>query len=70
MRQCRVIEVFSIAFPTADRARVAALKPPVHIFGHVHPSYGTRELDGTRFYNAALCDGEGGPVNAPHVIDL
>lgn len=52
------------------RARVAALRPPIHIFGHVHPSYGARELGGTRFYNAALCDGEGAPVNAPHVIDL
>lgn len=52
------------------RARVATLKPAVHIFGHVHPSYGTRELDGTRFYNAALCNSDGEPVNAPHVIDL
>jgi Icc-related predicted phosphoesterase len=52
------------------RARVAALRPAIHIFGHIHPSYGTREVGGTRFYNAALCDHEGAPVNAPHVIDL
>jgi Icc-related predicted phosphoesterase len=52
------------------RARVAALRPRVHIFGHMHPSYGAREVEGTRFYNAALCDDEGRPVNPPHIIDL
>lgn len=52
------------------RARVARVRPAVHIFGHMHPSYGAVELEGTRFYNAALCDRDGAPVNAPHVIDL
>lgn len=52
------------------RARVAALRPRVHVFGHMHPSYGTTHVGGTRFYNAAMCDGHGAPVNPPHVIDL
>lgn len=52
------------------RARVAALRPRVHVFGHVHPSYGAREVDGVRCYNASMCDATGAPVNPPHVIDL
>jgi Icc-related predicted phosphoesterase len=52
------------------RACVAGLRPPVHVFGHMHPSYGTHEEHGTRFYNAALCDGEGVPRNPPHIIDI
>ena len=35
------------------RARVAAVKPFVHIFGHVHNSHGCAEADGTLFINAA-----------------
>lgn len=52
------------------RARMAAVRPRVHVFGHVHPSYGAHEVDGVRCYNAALCDGAGAPINPPHVIDL
>ncbi len=52
------------------RARVAALRPRVHVFGHMHPSYGAVQVGPTRFYNAAMCDGAGAPVNPPHVIDL
>ena len=31
-------------------------KPKVHIFGHVHHSYGQTELNGTRFYNVSILD--------------
>lgn len=51
-------------------ARVVAARPRVHVFGHVHPSYGACARDGTRFHNVAMCDGEGAPVNPPQVIDL
>jgi hypothetical protein len=52
------------------RARVAAVGPRVHIFGHMHPSYGAARLGETRAFNAALCDERGAPANPPHVVDL
>lgn len=30
--------------------------PKIHCFGHIHSDYGYKEFNGTKFYNAALCD--------------
>ncbi|MCI0387474.1 MAG: metallophosphatase domain-containing protein [Acidobacteria bacterium] len=51
--------------PTVERGR-----PRVHIFGHIHESYGTLDYDGVRYVNASICDGSYRPVNPPVVIDL
>lgn len=42
----------------------------VHVFGHMHESYGETVHNGVRFVNAAINDIEYEPVNAPIVIDL
>ena len=36
--------------------RVNIVKPDVHIFGHIHHSHGEKHINGTSFYNAAICD--------------
>jgi Icc-related predicted phosphoesterase len=46
------------------------VQPRIHVFGHVHESYGTLEADGTTFINASICDGQYRPINPPIVIDL
>lgn len=40
------------------------------ISGHIHGSYGTAEIDGTKFYNVAMCDENYDQVNPAMVIDL
>jgi Icc-related predicted phosphoesterase len=52
------------------RAALSRVRPKLHVFGHVHESYGVREQDGTVFINASTCDGRYRPVNAPIVFDL
>lgn len=46
----------------------ARISPRVHIFGHIHGSYGVYK-DGISFYNVAICDEEYRPVNPVTVID-
>ena len=51
-------------------AMVQLVKPKVHVFGHIHHSYGLEENDGTTFVNAAICDEEFRPLNEPVVVDV
>ena len=50
--------------------RVAAIRPKLHVFGHIHGGYGTAEKFGVRFVNASNCDDSYEPTNAPMIIDL
>lgn len=50
--------------------RVHALRPRVHVFGHIHDSYGTQVLRETIFVNACICDEDYKPMRSPIVIDL
>lgn len=52
------------------RVRLERVKPRLHVFGHIHDSYGRLDVDGTTFVNAAICDERYSPVNAPVVIDV
>lgn len=52
------------------RKRVDKLIPRVHCFGHVHHSYGTRQLDSTLFVNAASVDESYIPSHRPVLIRL
>jgi Icc-related predicted phosphoesterase len=45
-------------------------KLQLHIFGHVHEGYGESRLGEVHFVNAASCDRDYQPVNAPIVVDL
>lgn len=56
--------------------RVKEIKPRVHIFGHIHYSYGKKIVKwedsdkSTKFINASSCTEEYQPINKPIVIDL
>lgn len=50
--------------------RVAEVRPRLHCFGHIHGSYGRRQLGETLFVNACLCDELYKPVNPSHVVDV
>lgn len=52
------------------RRRVDALRPRLHVFGHIHEGYGDVQGEHTRFVNASVCDRFYRPVNAPIVVDL
>ena len=49
---------------------VQVIRPKVHIFGHIHGSYGVEETPNTNFHNVAICDEQYNPVNQPHQIYL
>lgn len=52
-----------------DRLKDGAIKPKIHAFGHIHGSYGIKQLEHTLFLNSALCNENYDPVNPPHVVD-
>lgn len=49
---------------------VTGIKPKLHVFGHIHHSYGTTKKFGVQFANAANCNENYEPVNQPLVFDL
>jgi len=51
-------------------AAVERTKPRIHVFGHIHSSYGTTRNEHTTFYNASICDDVYDPTHQPWVIDL
>lgn len=50
--------------------KVREIKPPLHIFGHIHEAYGEMDRAGTRFINASSVNENYQLVNAPVTIDL
>lgn len=46
------------------------VQPRMHVFGHIHHSYGVTEHKGTKFVNASTCTEKYTPDNKPLVIDL
>lgn len=52
------------------RAAVFRIKPRLHVFGHIHYSYGARDENGTMFRNAALCNEGYKLTNDPFIIDI
>ena len=49
---------------------VQRAQPRIHVFGHIHGSYGTTRTKHTTFYNASICNEYYEPRNNPWVIDL
>jgi len=45
--------------------RVKAVKPRVHLFGHIHEAYGSFENKASRFFNASVLDDQYELRNAP-----
>jgi Icc-related predicted phosphoesterase len=50
--------------------RVLELKPDLHVFGHVHESYGTKVFQGVQFVNASIMSRDYKPLNAPIIVDI
>lgn len=50
------------------RTVVDIIKPPIHIFGHIHESYGHVKQGNTDFYNASVCNEDYNPINKPAEI--
>ena len=50
--------------------RIKKIKPKVHIFGHIHHSYGQTMKDGILFVNASVMNEQYEGVNKPIVIDI
>lgn len=48
------------------RARVAEVRPLLHLFGHIHEDGGAWEVDGTTFVNCTAWEGD----RAPTVVDI
>jgi Icc-related predicted phosphoesterase len=53
--------------------RIQLIKPKLHVFGHIHESYGKQQDDenqSTIFINAATCNIRYHPVQSPIVVEL
>src|SRR5262249_2058727 len=50
--------------------RVREIEPRVHIFGHIHGSYGRQQIGKTLFINACLCNELYQAVNPAQVVVL
>ena len=51
-------------------SRVTAVRPRIHLFGHIHKANGLEERGGTVFSNAAMMDEHYGMLLEPHLINL
>jgi Icc-related predicted phosphoesterase len=51
------------------KKRIAVVKPKMHLFGHIHESYGVERKNGTTFANASICNAKYAPINKPLVFD-
>lgn len=47
----------------------ARIRPRLHVFGHIHESYGVHRGDGVLSVNACNCDSRYRPSNPPVVVD-
>lgn len=51
-------------------ARVRAVRPALHVFGHIHEGFGVTRNETTTFVNASTCTRDYAPTNPPVVCDL
>jgi len=51
------------------RNRIKAVKPLLHLSGHIHESYGYSYDQDTHYFNGSICNLHYEAVNAPWVID-
>lgn len=50
--------------------RLYSVKPKLHVFGHIHDSYGHQVQEGTLHINASICDEDYRPLHPPVIIDV
>lgn len=58
------------ASPHIYKEIVKRIKPELCVFGHLHEGYGSEEIEGVQFVNAAHNNDDYEPVNPPIVIEL
>ena len=51
-------------------ARIAAVKPQVHLFGHIHSDHGIKTLNETTFSNGAIMNADYSDLWTPNLIEL
>lgn len=49
---------------------IQRVRPKLHVFGHIHESYGQLVRDGTHYVNASSCNLQYLPIHPPIVVDL
>jgi len=49
---------------------IERIKPLVHVFGHIHHSYGAVQKENTLFVNAAICTERYVPSNKPIIVEI
>lgn len=49
--------------------RIKKIKPMLHLFGHIHETYGVFVEDETTYVNASICTLRYDPINKPIVFD-
>jgi hypothetical protein len=49
--------------------RVMEVSPKIHVFGHIHSSYGQKNFNGVEFINASVLGEDYNPTNDPVKID-
>ena len=49
--------------------KVIQVKPKIHVFGHIHSSYGQKTFDGVEYINASVLGENYKPKNKPVMID-
>ena len=52
------------------KIRLSAVKPRVHVFGHIHDGYGVARSKATTYINASTCTEEYRALNRPIVLDI
>jgi Icc-related predicted phosphoesterase len=50
--------------------KIIEIKPEIHVFGHIHESYGEFAKNGTSFYNASVVNFGYEVVNKPWVVEI
>ncbi len=50
--------------------RVKIVQPSLHIFGHIHGSYGSVEIGRTKYINASICTEEYMATNLPVELEI
>jgi Icc-related predicted phosphoesterase len=50
--------------------RIHEIKPKLFVCGHIHEDYGVREIDGTKFVNAAILNRQYQIANSPIIISI
>jgi predicted phosphohydrolase len=52
------------------KLRLAAVKPRLHVFGHIHDGYGVAYAGSQVLVNASTCDEQYRPLHRPIVVDI